>query len=236
MNEILKSSDSLCQLKLNSLDTSSSQDSNNDINHQIQFNGTTTPAGYQGYQHFYPTTYPSYPIQKNFNLNNRFLANFTGNGTISPLGSTSSSVNSSNDYKFSNFIAKNLSSPDTLNTNGPLSPASSSSSSSFNTPYTNNSINNSSNYSLNQRTQQQLTENPNTTEEKQQAPKKPGPRGKRIRKPRTIYTSLQLQQLNKRFQRTQYLALPERAELAAILGLTQTQVRKSSNVYYKRNE
>jgi len=35
---------------------------------------------------------------------------------------------------------------------------------------------------------------------------------------------MQLQVLNKRFQRTQYLALPERAELAASLGLTQTQV------------
>lgn len=48
---------------------------------------------------------------------------------------------------------------------------------------------------------------------------------KKPRKPRTIYTSLQLQQLTKRFQRTQYLGLPERAELAASLGLTQTQVR-----------
>ncbi|KAI3389813.1 hypothetical protein SNEBB_007936 [Seison nebaliae] len=51
------------------------------------------------------------------------------------------------------------------------------------------------------------------------------PRGKKIRKPRTIYSSMQLQILNKRFQRTQYLALPERAELAASLGLTQTQVK-----------
>lgn len=50
-------------------------------------------------------------------------------------------------------------------------------------------------------------------------------RGKKLRKPRTIYTSLQLQQLNQRFHQTQYLALPERAELAASLGLTQTQVR-----------
>lgn len=52
-----------------------------------------------------------------------------------------------------------------------------------------------------------------------------GSKGKKMRKPRTIYSSLQLQQLNRRFQRTQYLALPERAELAASLGLTQTQVR-----------
>jgi hypothetical protein len=51
-------------------------------------------------------------------------------------------------------------------------------------------------------------------------------KGKKMRKPRTIYSSLQLQQLNRRFQRTQYLALPERAELAASLGLTQTQVTK----------
>lgn len=52
-------------------------------------------------------------------------------------------------------------------------------------------------------------------------------KGKKMRKPRTIYSSLQLQQLNRRFQRTQYLALPERAELAASLGLTQTQVSNS---------
>uniref|UniRef100_A0A1I8EG20 Homeobox domain-containing protein n=1 Tax=Wuchereria bancrofti TaxID=6293 RepID=A0A1I8EG20_WUCBA len=49
-------------------------------------------------------------------------------------------------------------------------------------------------------------------------------KGKRVRKPRTIYTSLQLQELQKRFHKTQYLALPERAELASRLGLTQTQV------------
>lgn len=49
--------------------------------------------------------------------------------------------------------------------------------------------------------------------------------GKKIRKPRSIYSSLQLQQLNRRFQRTQYMALPERTELAASLGLSQTQVK-----------
>ena len=48
-----------------------------------------------------------------------------------------------------------------------------------------------------------------------------------MRKPRTMYSSLQIQQLERRFQRTQYLALPERAELASILGLTQTQVGRS---------
>ena len=51
-----------------------------------------------------------------------------------------------------------------------------------------------------------------------------GKERKKPRKPRTIYSSLQLQQLNRRFQRSQYLALPERAALAASLGLTQTQV------------
>ena len=55
-------------------------------------------------------------------------------------------------------------------------------------------------------------------------PTKLNGKSKKIRKPRTIYSSMQLQVLNKRFQRTQYLALPERAELAASLGLTQTQV------------
>ena len=50
-------------------------------------------------------------------------------------------------------------------------------------------------------------------------------RSKKLRKPRTIYTSCNLIQLNRIFQRKQYLALPERAELAASLGLTQTQVR-----------
>ncbi|XP_061666581.1 homeobox protein Dlx4b [Syngnathoides biaculeatus] len=50
-------------------------------------------------------------------------------------------------------------------------------------------------------------------------------KGKKTRKPRTIYSSLQLQALHQRFQQTQYLALPERADLAAKLGLTQTQVK-----------
>lgn len=54
-------------------------------------------------------------------------------------------------------------------------------------------------------------------------------KGKKIRKPRTIYSSLQLQALHQRFQQTQYLALPERADLAAKLGLTQTQVGLNMN-------
>ena len=39
-----------------------------------------------------------------------------------------------------------------------------------------------------------------------------------------MYSSLQTQHLERRFQRTQYLALPDRAELAANLGISQTQV------------
>ncbi|KAL3090134.1 hypothetical protein niasHS_006586 [Heterodera schachtii] len=50
-------------------------------------------------------------------------------------------------------------------------------------------------------------------------------RGKKTRKPRTIYSSAQLAELNNRFNESQYLALPDRAELAARLGLTQTQVK-----------
>ena len=45
------------------------------------------------------------------------------------------------------------------------------------------------------------------------------------RKPRTIYSSYQLRELNKRFSRAQYLALPDRAELATKLGLSQTQIK-----------
>ncbi|KAL7869842.1 hypothetical protein AOLI_G00138300 [Acnodon oligacanthus] len=52
-----------------------------------------------------------------------------------------------------------------------------------------------------------------------------GGKGKKLRKPRTIYSSGQLAALQQRFQQTQYLALPERADLAAQLGLTQTQVK-----------
>lgn len=56
---------------------------------------------------------------------------------------------------------------------------------------------------------------------------------KKVRKPRTIYSSFQLAALQRRFQKTQYLALPERAELAASLGLTQTQVQIT--VLYKQH-
>ena len=59
-------------------------------------------------------------------------------------------------------------------------------------------------------------------------------KGKKIRKPRSIYSSLQIQQLERRFQRTQYLALPERAELAASLGITQTQVGQHVTIFWAR--
>ena len=47
---------------------------------------------------------------------------------------------------------------------------------------------------------------------------------KKLRNPRT-HSSAQIKQLEIRFQRTPYLTLLERAELASALGLTQTQVR-----------
>lgn len=62
-------------------------------------------------------------------------------------------------------------------------------------------------------------------------------KGKKMRKPRTIYSSLQLAALHQRFQQTQYLALPERADLAAKLGLTQTQVRgRNKDIDYKKDK
>ena len=57
-------------------------------------------------------------------------------------------------------------------------------------------------------------------------------KGKKIRKPRSMYSSLQLQQLERAFQRTQYLGLPDRAPLAASLGITQTQVGK----FFEKND
>lgn len=59
---------------------------------------------------------------------------------------------------------------------------------------------------------------------------------KKIRKPRTIYSSYQLAALQRRFQKAQYLALPERAELAAQLGLTQTQVGRLNAVRWISNK
>lgn len=52
-----------------------------------------------------------------------------------------------------------------------------------------------------------------------------GKGGKLPRKPRTIFTSQQLRELNRSFERTHYLSLPERAELAHALNLTQTQIK-----------
>ena len=57
-------------------------------------------------------------------------------------------------------------------------------------------------------------------------------KGKKTRKPRTIYTSQQLQMLQQRFKQAQYLALPERAELASTLGLSQTQVSLFSKFFF----
>jgi len=49
--------------------------------------------------------------------------------------------------------------------------------------------------------------------------------GKKVRNPRTIYSSVQIQQLEIIFQRTQNLTLPETAQMASALGLTQAQVK-----------
>ena len=55
-------------------------------------------------------------------------------------------------------------------------------------------------------------------------------KAKKMRKPRMTYSSEQLKQLECRFQRNQYLTIPEVAQLADSLGLTETQVYLSSNL------
>lgn len=50
-------------------------------------------------------------------------------------------------------------------------------------------------------------------------------RDRKVRKPRTIFSNYQLEELTGSFQRTHYLPLPERADLANRLGLTQNQVQ-----------
>lgn len=199
--------------------TQSSPDTslNNDSNEvKPQFTGyQNNPA--VDYQQFYYGNYQNYSnnlIQDQLqNFNNQFRSSYSSNITVSPLSSTSS------DYRYGQFNPKTVS-PSGNQNNAPSSPDSLAGSSSFTSPFT-------PSYQTSQ-FQPQITETSKqaSNEQSQANPpaKKTGPRGKRIRKPRTIYTSLQLQQLNKRFLRTQYLALPERAELAAILGLTQTQV------------
>ena len=49
--------------------------------------------------------------------------------------------------------------------------------------------------------------------------------GKKVRKARTIYNSEQIAQLENTFTKRQYLAVPERKEVATYLGLTDTQVK-----------
>lgn len=63
------------------------------------------------------------------------------------------------------------------------------------------------------------SEKPALSLEPWQQPLTRQPRG-----PRTIYASLQLQHLNQHLQHAQYPALPRKAQQAAHLGLTQTQV------------
>ncbi|CAL8351253.1 unnamed protein product [Lota lota] len=52
-----------------------------------------------------------------------------------------------------------------------------------------------------------------------------GPRLKKPRRSRTIFTELQLMGLEKKFQKQKYLSTPDRLDLAQSLGLTQLQVK-----------
>ncbi len=179
--------------------------------------------------------YNQYSNYSNFGqLNNRFLSTYSNNLTISPLSSSSSSLNENykpnhqfNSDKANTPLSPSSSSSLSLSSTSPSNTSSPMSSGSFSTTGASANLNYTPQFNHPQTPDSQLDKKPEAVSNSNNSVKKTtGPRGKRIRKPRTIYTSLQLQQLNKRFQRTQYLALPERAELAAVLGLTQTQVIK----------
>lgn len=49
--------------------------------------------------------------------------------------------------------------------------------------------------------------------------------GRKCRKPRTVFTELQLMILEREFSEHKYLSTPQRTKLADRLGLNQTQVR-----------
>lgn len=49
--------------------------------------------------------------------------------------------------------------------------------------------------------------------------------GRKCRKPRTVFTELQLMVLNREFNEHKYLSTPQRTKLAERLGLNQTQVK-----------
>ena len=82
--------------------------------------------------------------------------------------------------------------------------------------------------------QEQLEKKPEVERPKEEEPKGViSPRisearyhnGKKVRKARTIYTSEQIAQLENTFTKRQYLAVPERKEVATYLGLTDAQVK-----------
>ena len=172
------------------------------------------PGQHFAYYHGNYHTGNSYMATQLHQFNSHILSNYSSNAASPP----------SSDFKFAHsFNAPKLAPPTQAE---PLSPPlSASASPNFPPNSYNNNNNTNNNYQFNP-SASEAKDSPVASEAQNggtAAAKKS--RARRMRKPRTIYTSLQLQQLNKRFQRTQYLALPERAELAAILGLTQTQVR-----------
>ena len=175
------------------------------------------PGQHFAYYHGNYHTGNSYMATQLHQFNSHILSNYSSNAASPP----------SSDFKFAHsFNAPKLAPPTQAE---PLSPPlSASASPNFPPNSYNNNNNTNNNYQFNP-SASEAKDSPEASEAQNggtAAAKKS--RARRMRKPRTIYTSLQLQQLNKRFQRTQYLALPERAELAAILGLTQTQVRTHS--------
>lgn len=159
-------------------------------------------------QLYYNSSYPNYPFNNRLLTydTNQFYPTFA-NPTPGKLPSSSCSPSSSSSSSSFNNLPSSTTPPAPVNYQIP--------------PTYPTYTNNSSQFST-------TTKNDKPemikTDKQQQQTTGTSIRGKKMRKPRTIYTSQSIEILTKEFTRSQYLALPERAELANKLGLTQTQV------------
>jgi len=186
----------------------SNNNNNNNNPHESEGKFSPRPATQfspMGDLRSHPSTHDTHPF-KTFDDSKSFLNNNTPNGSMPEQDSISSSLQSfhssglptsyTSSYN-NNSMQTTLSSPSSITSNMSRSLSSSS----------------------------YVKQESDEEDEGDLAQSKNGKGGKLPRKPRTIFTSQQLRELNRAFERTHYLSLPERAELAHALGLTQTQIK-----------